>query len=344
MTAAPASDSAGVTTGDPATGGGGPVYCDTGPIVAAVMGPADPFFDDAMRFFKAAELGGMRLIISSLALAEAVDVILKRTKAGHRCADESGREREAVDSDAAAAVRNLVYFIYDLKANKRAGILEEEVEGRWVLNVTCLFGFFHSLRLAGASAIFVGGMPHPFHLAFYAGHCRVLDQRYPPIVPPIIIPILSHGDMPSMSMWGLALWWIRMPSITGESRRPTDLQDFFPVSLTPPLKLSILLLFLSPARCMWLSRMALRRWQGLRNTLLQAFAMSGSLGGMRLLDGPNRRAGGASTASGTCPPPPQRRCRATRMDAQASPQRTDQRQKTRPRAAYSAGHEFLTPV
>ena len=130
MTAAPASDSAGVTTGDPATGGGGSVYCDTGPIVAAVMGPADPFFDDAMRFFRAAELGGMRLIISSLALSEAVDVILKRTKAGHRCADESGREREVVDSDAAAAVRNLVYFIYDLKANKRAGILEEEAEVR----------------------------------------------------------------------------------------------------------------------------------------------------------------------------------------------------------------------
>ena len=52
----------------PAAGNAGSTYCDTGLIVAAVMGPADPFFDDAARFLKAAELGGVRLVISSLAL------------------------------------------------------------------------------------------------------------------------------------------------------------------------------------------------------------------------------------------------------------------------------------
>ena len=107
------------------------MYCDTGPIVAAATGPADPFFDDAMRLSRAAELGGVRLIISSLALSEAADVILKRTKAGLRCAGESGRERGAVDADAAAAAtKNLAYFVYDLKANKGAGILEEEADAR----------------------------------------------------------------------------------------------------------------------------------------------------------------------------------------------------------------------
>lgn len=72
----------------------------------------------------------LRLIISSLALSEAADVILKRTKAGRGCTDESGREREAADADAAAATKNLAYFVYDLKANKRAGILEEEADAR----------------------------------------------------------------------------------------------------------------------------------------------------------------------------------------------------------------------
>ena len=127
------------------------------------------------------------------------------------------------------------------------------------------------------------------------------------------------------------MWWIRMPSITGEPRRPIDLHDLFPVSLTPPLKLSILLLFLSPARCMWLSWMVLRQWQGLRNTLLQAFAMSGPPGGMRLLDGPNR--GQGARVPQVAPAPSQRGCRATRMDAQVGPQRTNQRQTTRPRAS-----------
>ena len=68
------------------------------------------------------------------------------------------------------------------------------------------------------------------------------------------------------------MWWIRMPSITGESRRFTDLVTFS-LSLTTPLKLSML--FLSPARRMWLSWMVLRRRPGLRNTSLHAFAMFG---------------------------------------------------------------------
>ena len=130
MTAAPPSDAAGVIPVGLAGGGNtDSAYCDAGPIVAAVMGPADPFFDAAMRFFKEAEIGGVRLIISSLALSEAVDVIRKRTKAGHRCADEGGGEREAVDADAAAAVKRLARFIYNLKADKRADILEEKVSG-----------------------------------------------------------------------------------------------------------------------------------------------------------------------------------------------------------------------
>ena len=127
MTAVPLSNAAGALPVDPAGSGAGSVYCDTGPIVAAAMGPVDPFFDDAMSFFKAAELGGVRPIISNLALSEAVDVILKRTKAGRRCTDESGREREEVDAEAAAAVKRLNRFIYNQKSGKRAGILEEKV-------------------------------------------------------------------------------------------------------------------------------------------------------------------------------------------------------------------------
>lgn len=130
MTGVPAPDAAGAMSVDSVADGRVSVYCDTGPIVAAVMGPADPFFDEAMRFFKEAEIGGVRLIISSLALAEAVDVILKRTKAGRRCTDESGSEREAVDAEAAAAVKSLTRFIYNLKSSKRAGILEEETKAR----------------------------------------------------------------------------------------------------------------------------------------------------------------------------------------------------------------------
>ncbi len=130
MTGVPAPDAAGAMAAGLVADGRGSVYCDTGPIVAAVMGQADPFFDDAMRFFRAAEIGGMRLIISSLALAEAVDVILKRTKAGRRCTDESGSERKAVDAEAAAAVKSPTRFIYNLKSSKRAGILEEETKVR----------------------------------------------------------------------------------------------------------------------------------------------------------------------------------------------------------------------
>ena len=126
MTAAPVPRAAGGASAGHAAGNAGSTYCDTGLIVTAVMGPADPFFDDAVRFLKAAELGGVRLVISSLALSEAADVILKRTKAAHRCTDEGGREREAVDAEAAAAVKKLARFVYNLKADKRADILEEE--------------------------------------------------------------------------------------------------------------------------------------------------------------------------------------------------------------------------
>ena len=129
MTAAPSADAAGVMPVGLAGGDASLMYCDTGPIVAAVMGPTDPFFDAAMRFFKEANRNGVRLIISSLALSEAVDVIRKRTKAGRRCADEGGGEREAVDADIAAAVKRLARFIYNLKADKRADILEEKVSG-----------------------------------------------------------------------------------------------------------------------------------------------------------------------------------------------------------------------
>ena len=123
MTAAPATGAADRASANTGAGDAGSTYCDTGLIVAAVLGPADPFYVDAMRFFRDAELGGVRLVISSLALSEAADVILKRTKAAHRCTDEGGREREAVDARAAAAVKELINFVNELKASKRAEIL-----------------------------------------------------------------------------------------------------------------------------------------------------------------------------------------------------------------------------
>ena len=131
MTAAQPPDAAGPAPASPVAGGAGSTYCDTGPIVAAVMGPGDPFFDDAMRFFKAAELGGVRLIASSLTLSEAVDVIRKRTKASRRCTDDGGGECKGVDAAAAAAaVDKLVDFIDELKARNRVDIPEEKVAAR----------------------------------------------------------------------------------------------------------------------------------------------------------------------------------------------------------------------
>ena len=130
MTAAQEPGQAAGASAGPFAGGMGSAYCDTGLIVAAVMGPADPFFDEVARFLGAARLGGVRLVISNLGISEAADVILRRTKAGRRCTDESGREREAVDAEAAAAVEGLVAFIDELKAGKRADILEEKIRVR----------------------------------------------------------------------------------------------------------------------------------------------------------------------------------------------------------------------
>ena len=64
-----------------------------------------------------------------------------------------------------------------------------------------------------------------------------------------------------------------------------------------------MLLSLPPARHAWRARMVLRRRRELQNTSPWAFAMSGPPGGVRPPGRPNRRAGGASTASGTCTPP-----------------------------------------
>ena len=103
------------------TGGSGRlVYADTGFVVAIVMGAIDSFFDDAMRFLEAVKSSGARLVISSLALAEAVDVIRKRVKAGHKCADESDGERKVVHAEAARAVRDIDHFITVLVADKMA--------------------------------------------------------------------------------------------------------------------------------------------------------------------------------------------------------------------------------
>ena len=94
------------------------VYADTGFIVAIVMGAIDLFFDNAMRFLEAVKSSGARLVISNLALAEAVDVIRKRIKVGHRCADESDGERKVVRAEAAKAVRDIDHFITVLVADK----------------------------------------------------------------------------------------------------------------------------------------------------------------------------------------------------------------------------------
>ncbi len=95
-------------------------YADTGFSVAIVMGAVDPFFDEAMCFLEAVKSSGARLVISSLALAEAVDVIRKRVKANTRCRDVSGREREAVDGEAAKAVKDVRRVINTLRSDKMA--------------------------------------------------------------------------------------------------------------------------------------------------------------------------------------------------------------------------------
>ena len=101
------------------------VYCDTGIIVAIVMGEVDPFFDEAVRFLKAVKASGARLVISSLALSEAVDVIRKRVKANHRCTDESGRELQTVDAEAEAAVKDVGRIIAILAMDKMADMYED---------------------------------------------------------------------------------------------------------------------------------------------------------------------------------------------------------------------------
>ena len=106
------------------------VYCDTGIIVAIVMGEVDPFFDEAVRFLETVKSSGIRLVISNLTLAEAVDVIRKRIKANYRCTDDSGKEREAVDAAAAVAVRDLGRFINGLKADRMADMYEDITKAR----------------------------------------------------------------------------------------------------------------------------------------------------------------------------------------------------------------------
>ena len=130
MTAKPEPDTAGRVPAGQAGSRAKSLYCDTGMIVALVMGPVDPFFDDAVRILNEAMLGNIRLVISSLALSEAADVIRKRIKASCRCTDASGREREAVDAKAVAAVKDLARFIRVLKANKMVDILENITKKR----------------------------------------------------------------------------------------------------------------------------------------------------------------------------------------------------------------------
>lgn len=130
MTTEPEPDTAGRALARQASGDPKSVYGDTGLIVAIVMGAVDPFFDDAMRILNEAMRGNIRLVISSLVLSEAADVIRRRIKASHRCTDESGKEREAVDAEADAAVKDLVRFVNVLKATKMADMLEGITEGR----------------------------------------------------------------------------------------------------------------------------------------------------------------------------------------------------------------------
>ena len=94
------------------------------------MGPDDPFFENATRFLNEAKAGRTRLVISSLPVSEAADVIRRSIKAGCRCANESGRERKAVDAKAAAAVKDLVRFIDILKASKITDVLEDIAEAQ----------------------------------------------------------------------------------------------------------------------------------------------------------------------------------------------------------------------
>ena len=130
MTTEPNTSNAWLVLISPSAGSQISVYCDTGFIVAIVMGAADPFFDEAMRFLEAVKSSGARLVISSLALAEAVDVIRKRVKANTRCNDVSGREREAVEGDAAKAVRDIRRVINALRSDKMADMYGDITSGQ----------------------------------------------------------------------------------------------------------------------------------------------------------------------------------------------------------------------
>ena len=105
-------------------------YCDKGPIVAAVTGAADPFFDDAVRFLSAAKLDNMRLAVSTMTLSEEAGVIRKRVKAGRRCTGESGRKRDEVDAEASATVDDRDRFIDDPKANRMLDMVDDITKER----------------------------------------------------------------------------------------------------------------------------------------------------------------------------------------------------------------------
>ena len=77
-------------------------YCDTGIIVAIEMEVVEPFLGGAVHFLEAAKSRGMRLVISNLALAEAVDVMRKGIKEG-RSAPTKAQGMRGIRGEAAAA-------------------------------------------------------------------------------------------------------------------------------------------------------------------------------------------------------------------------------------------------
>ena len=147
------------------------------------------------------------------------------------------------------------------------------------------------------SPSFVVASPRFFRLAFRAGLCLVLDQR------DLLAVSLDRHPRPGARrlapgpVRGLALWRIHAVDCGGVAP-PFRRHD---LSFRRPRGALHLAVVLAAGRaCVARVDGLAPVGGGVRNTLLRAFAVSGPPGDTGLLDGPNRRAVGASTASGAC--------------------------------------------
>ena len=202
----------------------------------------------------------------------------------------------------------------------------------WVLDVTCLFGLFSLFEPCGSFGDFCRRFDASFSSCFLRGPLPRFGSALPACCPSDCHPCPVARRLALHAHVGLALRRIRMPSITGESRRFIDLVTFY-LPLTPRR---------SPPSCCCSCRLP-----GVCGSRGWPCAGGGGCGTLccRPLPCPVRREARGSLTSQTggqgervprvVPAPSQRGCQAARMDAQAGPQRADQRQKARPRAGCS---------